>query len=55
LDSWLEDYLFKISLDRFFFVVAHYALASRNTDLAVYLLKVMIDVTLSTFDAHNGL
>jgi len=37
------------------FLVAHYALATRNTDLAIYLLKVMDDVNLSTFDAHNGL
>jgi hypothetical protein len=34
--------------------IAHYALANRKTDLAVYLLKVMLDVNLPTFDAHNG-
>ncbi|CAF3000241.1 unnamed protein product [Rotaria sp. Silwood2] len=33
---------------------AHYALETRNNDLIVYLLKVMVDVNLSTFDAHNG-
>ena len=35
-------------------LLAHYALATRNTDLAVFLLKVMIDVNLATFEAHNG-
>ncbi|CAF3397878.1 unnamed protein product [Rotaria sp. Silwood1] len=33
---------------------AHYALTTRNNDLTIYLLKVMVDVNLSTFDAHNG-
>ncbi|CAF2223498.1 unnamed protein product, partial [Rotaria magnacalcarata] len=33
---------------------AHYALAHHNTDLVVYLLKVMVDVNLPTFDIHDG-
>lgn len=37
------------------FNLAHYALATRNTDLVIYLLKVMVDVNIPTFDMHNGL
>ncbi|CAF4074344.1 unnamed protein product [Adineta steineri] len=33
---------------------AHYALATHNTDLVIYLLKVMIDVNLPTWDTYNG-
>ncbi|CAF3799543.1 unnamed protein product [Rotaria socialis] len=33
---------------------AHYALANHNTDLVVYLLKVMVEVNLPTFDIHHG-
>ena len=35
-------------------IVAHYAFATHNTDLAIYLLKVMIDVNLVTNDTHDG-
>ncbi|CAF3954305.1 unnamed protein product [Rotaria sp. Silwood2] len=31
---------------------AHYALATRNTDLALFLFKVMTDINVSTFEPH---
>ena len=34
--------------------LAHYALATRNTDLALCLFKVMVDVNIATFEAHFG-
>jgi len=34
--------------------LAHYALATRNTDLALFLLKVMVDVNVPTFEPHFG-
>ena len=47
--------IYKKQLIFYLNILAHYALASRNTDLVIYLLKIMIDVNLPTFDAHNGL
>lgn len=34
--------------------LAHYALATRNTDLALFLLKIMTDVNVPTFEPHLG-
>jgi len=34
--------------------LAHYALATRNTDLALFLLKIMVDVNVATFEPHFG-
>ncbi|CAF1026975.1 unnamed protein product [Rotaria sordida] len=55
----IVDYLIRKGCDPnrqndYGWTAAHYALASRNNDLIIYLLKVMVDVNLSTFDAHNG-
>ncbi|CAF0790496.1 unnamed protein product [Adineta ricciae] len=55
----IVDYVIKRGCDPnrqndYGWTAAHYAFATHNIDLAIYLLKVMIDVNLVTNDTHDG-